>query len=72
MTVCLVAITAESLAVMIINPEQNHMEPIEGWIAGCIILVTLAFLEYIIVHNVHLKDLRNMKQGSNLKPNEVM
>ena len=72
MTVCLVAITAESLAVMIINPEQNHMEPIEGWIAGCIILVTLAFLEYIIVHNVHLKHLRNMKQGSNLKPNEVM
>ena len=47
------AIIAEGLAMLIINPDQVHMEAVQAWNAGCIILITAAFLEFVIVHNIH-------------------
>ena len=49
------AIIAESIAVLIINPDQIHIEAIQAWNAGCVILITAAFLEFVIVHNLHRK-----------------
>ncbi|XP_078314708.1 glycine receptor subunit alpha-2-like isoform X2 [Crassostrea virginica] len=56
-TVSLTAIVAESVAALIINPDQVHMAAIEAWNSGCLILITLAFLEYVIVHNYHRRRL---------------
>ena len=49
------AIIAESIAVLIINPDQIHIEAIRTWNVGCVILITAAFLEFVIVHNIHRK-----------------
>ena len=48
-------IIAEGIALLIINPDQIHMEAVPAWNAGCIILITASFLEFVIVHNIHQK-----------------
>ncbi|XP_052698878.1 glutamate-gated chloride channel alpha-like isoform X1 [Crassostrea angulata] len=58
-TISLTAIVAESVAVLIINPDQVHIAAIEAWNSGCMILITLAFLEFVIVHNYHRRRMAN-------------
>ncbi|XP_048734814.1 glutamate-gated chloride channel-like isoform X2 [Ostrea edulis] len=52
-TISLTAIIAESVATLVINPDQVHMAAIEAWNSACFIIITLAFLEFVIVHNYH-------------------
>lgn len=57
-TISLTAIVTESVAVLIINPDQVHMAALEAWNSGCLVLITLAFLEFVIVHNYHRRGLK--------------
>lgn len=75
-TISLTAIVTESVAVLIINPDQVHMAAIEAWNSGCMVLITLAFLEFVIVHNYHRREIRTnsvpksiqTKKGTSSRP----
>ncbi|XP_061173433.1 gamma-aminobutyric acid receptor subunit pi-like [Saccostrea echinata] len=56
-TISLTAIIADSVGTLIMNPDQVHMAAVEAWNAGCFIIITLAFLEFVIVHNYHRRQM---------------
>lgn len=51
-TISFTAMIAESLASMVLNPDMKQMEAIQVWNSACMALVTLACLEFVIVHNI--------------------
>ncbi|XP_062614461.1 gamma-aminobutyric acid receptor subunit pi-like [Saccostrea cucullata] len=67
-TISLTAIIAESVGTLILNPDQVHMAAVEAWNAGCFIIITLAFLEFVVVHNYHR---RRMHKKNSTKDQEI-
>lgn len=71
-TISLTAIVTESVAVLIINPDQVHMAAIEAWNSGCMVLITLAFLEFVIVHNYHRREIRTNSVPKSIQTKKVL
>lgn len=61
-----VTIVTQMVGIMIVFPDTVQMEPLLVWNGVCLLMNLLAFVEYIVVHNMYISRVIKNKQNQEL------
>lgn len=65
-SVAFLATVTQMTAVMIVFPDTVQLEPLLIWNGFCLFMNLLAFIEYILVHNMYVSHELKKKQNQEL------
>lgn len=65
-SIALTTMITQMVGIMIVFPDTVQMEPLMVWNAVCLLFMLLAFIEYIVVHNMYISLVTKRKKESQI------